>query len=61
LLPLLPLTAVGVVEVANTIMTPQQPTAIVAVAPIKAATTKPNPPPPGPKPQPQPPRPTPPK
>ncbi len=58
LLPLLPLTAIGIVEVADRVM-PTTDTTQVAVQPTKPTPVKPNPPPPGPKPAPQPPRPAP--
>jgi hypothetical protein len=57
LLPLIPLTAIGVVEVANHVLAPEPATVHVLeakAAPVKPAPTKPVTPPPGPKPTPQP-------
>ena len=59
LLPLLPLTAIGIVEVADRVMPASEPAPQVAVQPTKPKPAKPNPPPPAPQPAPQPPRPAP--
>lgn len=59
LLPLLPLTAIGIVEVADRVMPASEPAPQVAVQPTQPKPVKPNPPPPGPKPAPEPPRPAP--
>lgn len=59
LLPILPLTAIGIVEVADRVMPSSETPTQVAQQPVVKKPTKPNPPPPGPKPAPQPPRPAP--
>lgn len=59
LLPLLPLSAIGIVEVAQRVM-PAEHAPQVAVQPAAIPVPRPTPPPPpGPKPTPQPPRPAP--